>query len=246
MSGTTEGLSDVNNDGNDNSRLIAILCACAVIFSLILITAIAALSYYVCKKKRELESMESKLGDLDDVDRIMWAEMGRKDDVVTENPAFGKEDPADFEPLDVTGIEKEFDDEYEEESESEEKEKQNGEDGEDKKPKSSRLSILDANTWSGMPNKKKKAPRKQIPRTVSRLENDPQIRNEIASKFENPTTLNFDYTLFNLNSGPNQRTVNNYEVGKGVVDDIEEGVPPPHIPSAGNRLLWQKKRFKDV
>ncbi|XP_071962463.1 uncharacterized protein [Antedon mediterranea] len=244
MSDSNDVTGDTGNNGEDSNTIIAIVGACSAVFLLILITAIIALTYYVCRKKRELDGMESKLGNLNDVDRIMWAEMGRKDDTVTDNPAYGKEDVEDFAPLDVTAIEKEFDDEYESEIEEVDKKP----DGEEQ-PKSSKLSILDTKTWSGMPGqKRKKAARKQVARTISRIENDPKIKQEYEREFEEhyKTDGDFDYRLFNLNSGPNQRTVNMYEDGQLQLDEEDETLPPKHIPSAGNRLLWQKKRFKDM
>ncbi|XP_002730719.1 uncharacterized protein LOC100374208 isoform X2 [Saccoglossus kowalevskii] len=218
----------------DTIMIVIITVACIVVFVILVVFLVVA--WHVIKRRNKEVDEIQHVTDVDEVDAVIRAEVGKHEHTITSNPAYGKEDLVEAEnglPSVPVDLAREFDGDFEEGKEVSETGSnysftpENLEDGYKNK-----LSILDKNTWGGV--------------HMNTSEADAE----------------FDFNMFhpirgihsksdgNLHNSSLQRGHHNvadlYEAGQALT--VNGGFPvtnPCLNNTTGSRLLWQKKRFKN-
>ncbi|XP_070576545.1 uncharacterized protein [Ptychodera flava] len=213
----------------DKVMIIIIAVACVVVVVILIVFILVACHMY--KRRKSLGSPPPPMASIDEVDNVVRKETGKNEHVVTNNPAFGKEDMLDMTlpdklPDREVDLAKEFDGEFQEVRELSETGSNYSFSPDALDNTETKISILDDATWGGVPSGK----------------NDAE----------------FDFNMYNPLRGVNvksngslhgrssmgQKTADMYEAGQALsmAGSVNAN---PCLNNTASRMLWQKKRFKN-
>lgn len=212
--------------------IIVIAVSCVVVF-VILVVFVSVGCHVYKRRKKEVGNPKRGVTDVDEVDAVLRAESGKKEHVVTTNPAFGKdffnsEGVLASKPVDLA---QEFDGELEEGKEPSETGSNYSftPDNMQDTNQGNRLSILDQTTWGGV-----------------HADNVPLDADLDFNMFRSLRGLH-SKSESNLPGGQKQKgqyVADLYESGQALTMNGAFTIANPCLNHTTGRL-WQKQRFKN-